>query len=165
MLCLYSIEKLINYKKSYIANYYSLSFLKKSLQYTLLLLLKLKENDVKATFRKSFCRPFLQTKMSERNCYFVKMRKVSYSKFLKQTFNFFLFHARYIEKIFFQCLRLNLKENWKNTALLCFIFKWTLLLLRIKLHISFSFFFLLLFYKNLTFCLQYVCINCNLAIV
>ena len=56
MLCLYSIEKLINYKKSYIANYYSLSFLKKSLQYTLLLLLKLKENDVKATFRKSFCR-------------------------------------------------------------------------------------------------------------
>ena len=97
-LCLYSIEKLVNYKKYYVGNYYSLSFLKKSLQYTLLLLLKLKENDVKATFRKSFCRPFLQTKMSERNCYFIKMRNVSYSKFLKQTFNFFLFHARYIEK-------------------------------------------------------------------
>ena len=57
----------------------------------------------------------------------------------------------------------------KNTALLCLIFKWALLLLRIKLCISFSFFFLLLFYKNLVakaadkFCLQYVCINCDLG--
>ena len=121
-LCLYSIEKWINYKKPYVANYHSLSFFKEIfiIHITAVTKIERKWRRSHNFADKDVWKELFLYKNAKKPL--VSYKNISYLKLLKQTFNFFLFHARHIEKFFFQYLRLNLKEIWKKHCSSSFYF-------------------------------------------